>query len=276
MNSTSADSPALEPGAPHHEMAASRPPGEGGWPLRRWLLLVILILMLHVALIFIFGQHQFPPTRVVKDVPHLQLADNSSELIALDDPTLFALPHANDLAFLKLPEVRPPSFRWTEPPRWLPLPAGELGAVFNQFMQTNRFAGFTLDFKPPPKMNAPSQTFHPAFAQSSTVRLEGELKQRPMINHLAAPSLPDNDVLPPTVVQVLVDGAGNVVSVVLLESSGYAAADQRAMELARTARFAPSSQVTIGQMVFDWRTVPAPAPAAAPTTAPQSGTPAIP
>jgi hypothetical protein len=65
-----------------------------------------------------------------------------------------------------------------------------------------------------------------------------------------------------------------VVSAVLLPSddpevaaSRYYTADQRALELARAARFSPSSQLAIGRLIFDWRTVAPPAtnsPAAAP------------
>ena len=76
-----------------------------------------------------------------------------------------------------------------------------------------------------------------------------------------------NDVIAPSKVQLLVNEAGNVISAVLLPpDSGYIAADQydradqRALELARAARFAPSSRLTIGRMIFNWHTVPPPAP----------------
>jgi hypothetical protein len=75
-------------------------------------------------------------------------------------------------------------------------------------------------------------------------------------------------------VQLLVNEAGDVVSAVLLPpDSGYAAtdqydqADQRALELARAARFAPAPRLTMGRMIFNWHTVPPPAtnaPAASP------------
>jgi TonB family protein len=81
------------------------------------------------------------------------------------------------------------------------------------------------------------------------------------------PSWPYADVLAPSVVQAVVDAPGNVVSTVLLSPSGYDAADQRALELARAMRFTPSSHLTIGRMIFNWHTVPPPAmnaPAALP------------
>jgi TonB family protein len=66
-------------------------------------------------------------------------------------------------------------------------------------------------------------------------------------------------MLRPEKVQMLVDAAGNVVSVALIEASGLELADSNALAIARAARFAPSSRLTVGQMIFNWRTVPPPA-----------------
>jgi hypothetical protein len=232
--------------------------------------LVALVFAAQVALIFALGEKQFPAPRAVVNVPQLTLADNSSELIALDDPTLFALPHANDFAPAVLSEmaVSPqPPFRWTAPPGKLLVPAVEnLGAVFTQFMQTNQFAAPLLDFKPEPKLSEPVLPMLPSFAENSALRIEGELAERKWLNPVGLTNWPYADVIAPSRVQVLVDAMGNVVSAVLLPpddpgeaASHYDAADQQALELARTARFSPSSRLAIGQLVFDWRTVAPPA-----------------
>jgi hypothetical protein len=70
-------------------------------------------------------------------------------------------------------------------------------------------------------------------------------------------------VIAPSKIQVLVDAAGNVVSTVLLPPDNgyaaadyYAAADQRALELARALRFAPSTNLTLGRVIFNWHIVP--------------------
>ena len=76
-----------------------------------------------------------------------------------------------------------------------------------------------------------------------------------MLNQIEVPSLPYNDVIKPSRVQVLVDEQGNVASDVLLGSSDYDAADQKALELARTARFVPSPGLMFGEMIFNWHTV---------------------
>jgi hypothetical protein len=106
----------------------------------------------------------------------------------------------------------------------------------------------------------------PALAQNSTLRVEGELAQRQLPSQINLTNWPYANVIAPSKVQVLVDAAGNVVSTVLLPpDSGFTAADQyekadqRALELARAARFAPSSHLTVGRMIFNWHTVPPPA-----------------
>ena len=194
------------------------------------------------------------------------LADSTNELIALDNPTLFALPHADDIAS-KMYAIPPPDFRWTEPPGELLMPAGEdLGAIFIRFMQTNQFAAPVLDFKPEPKLSEPVPPLLPAFAENSALHIEGELAQRQWLNPMSLTNWPYSDVIAPSRIQVLVDAAGDVVSAVLLPpddpeaaASHYDAADQSALEFARAARFAPSSRLTIGQLTFDWRTVAPPA-----------------
>jgi hypothetical protein len=239
------------------------------WSRTRWLALIALVFIAHVGFIFTFGERKQIVPHVVTDVPKLQFADDSGTWLTLNDPTLFAAPNPKDFAsvvWLQAPIVKPPSFRWTEPPRWLELSASELGMAFNQFMQTNRFANFQIEFKPPPQLSAPVLPVEPALAPTSTLQIEGELAQRRLPGEINLPSLPYNDVPAPSVVQVLVDAAGNVVSTVLLPSDNsmeaaahYDVADQRALELARAARFAPSSRLTVGRLIFNWHTVAPPA-----------------
>ena len=246
------------------------PPGEGSWTRSRWLTLIALVFAAHVLLLFAFGGRKQIVPRAVTNVPTLKLADDSGEWLALNDPTLFALPHQKDFAsaiWLPAHVLEPPSFRWTEPPRWLPVSADELGLAFNQFMQTNRFAGFELQLKSPVKLSAPGLPIEPALAQTSTLQIQDGLAQRRLLDPINLPSLPYANVIAPSKVQVLVDAAGNVISTVLLPpDSGFTAADQ-SLELARAMRFTPSSHLTIGRMIFNWHTVPPPAmnaPAALP------------
>jgi hypothetical protein len=277
MNAT--ESPVIKitfPNSKIEGLFAPEPNGKGRWTLHIWLMLIALIFVAHITVLFIFGEHTFPAPRPVINVPQLQLANSSSELLALDDPTLFVLPRAGDLASvgLQTPIISPPSFRWSEAPHLLPLPAETLGATFAQFMQTNVFAGFQLNFKPQPKLTAPVLAFQPAFAENSTLQIEGDLAKRKLLNEIVLTNWPCPDVIASSRVQVLVDADGNVVSAVLLPSNNslknethYDVADQRALELSRAAQFTRASHLTIGRMIFNWRAVP-PAAAVPPVIAP--------
>jgi len=272
MNESHADSSL--PGIAGAETRTER--RDEGWSRQRWLTLVLLVFAAQLALIFVLGEKQFPPPRAVANVPRLTLADGSNELIALDDPTFFVLPRANDFASAgqgEMSVLTQPSLRWTEPPGELLSPESEnLGAVFTRFMRTNQFTAPLLDFQPEPELSEPDLSLPPVFAENSALQVEGELAQRKWLNPVSLTNWPYPNVIAPTRVQVLVDATGDVVSAALLPPANpgevhYDAADQRALELARGLRFAPSSHLTVGLLSFNWRTVPPPAthsPAAAP------------
>lgn len=244
-------------------------PRRQGWPLSRWLLLIALVLAAHVALIFMFGTRKTVKSKPVTNVPELQLAANPGEWLALNDPTLFALPNREGFAgpaWLEPPPLHVHMPDWTEKPRWLELSndTANLGAAFSGFMQTNRFVTFQFDVKPPAQLTVPVVPLEPAFAQTSALRIEGDLAKRPLLNSMKLTSWPYSDIIAPSKVLVLVNAAGEVVSAVLLPANNSsevrdADADQRALELARAARFAPTSDLTIGKLIFNWRTVPPPA-----------------
>jgi hypothetical protein len=242
----------------------AKPRGKSPWSLSRWLLLIVLVLTAHVVLIVTFGARKPITARPVTNVLELELAGGSSVWLALTDPTLFALPNRRGFAGPAWLEPSRPDFEWpegaTEPPRWLQLPAGELGAVFSRFMETNRFAVFRLPLRPPPRFTVPVAPLEPAFAKTSTLHIEGDLAKRPLLKPMKLPSCTNNDLIAPSRVQVLVNAAGDAVSAVLLpsENSGGAQdaeADQQALDLARAARFAPAQGLTVGQMIFNWRTI---------------------
>jgi hypothetical protein len=259
MNDAPANSPALE-------IAGPKPPGEG-WSQKKWLTVIAIIFAAHVAIIFAVGEKKQIVPRTVANVPKFKLANESDEMPALEDPTLFALPHQRDFASaarLNLPDTKPSSFRFMEPPRYLPAPDAEnLGATFRQFMQTNIFAGRTLEFKPPPESSKPVLPIEPAPAQNSTIQITGELAQRRLLNAVNLPLLPWNDVVAPSIVQVLVDAGGHVFSWVLLPPDNTLEAASRAdigetnaLQIVRTLRFAPAKNPSVGQIIFNWRTIP--------------------
>ena len=238
------------------------------WSGPRWVFYVTLAFALHVGLIFAFGNRKPVVPRAVENAPVMQLSTRRSELQTLADPTLFALPHPHGFAarsWLRLPQVEFAPFRWTEPPQLLPLPVARLGQAFLRYAETNAFPRIELDTLSPPKpaqLEAAEQTT--ALKQRSAVRIKGDLANRRWLNAPAIlRSWPATELLTNSIVQVLTDADGQTVSAALMPpGSGSKAADQRALELARAARFAPASRnggsLTVGTLIFEWLTLPMP------------------
>lgn len=254
-------------------------PSEDRWPRHRWWLLIMVVFAAHVGLIFALSDRHPIVPRQPGPAPELRLAIGSSELLALHDPTLFALPHPEGFsaaAWRQISKIEFPPFRWTEPPRWLPLPVEQLGDTLRHFVQTNTFARVEFETLPAPQLALPEARPEMRPVLRSALRVTGELAERRLLTPLELPSRPGTELLTNSVVQVLVDAAGNVLSHKLLRSDSGAKdrdqqeADQRALELAKAARFSPLpplgnattsplGRVSRGALIFKWHTVPRPA-----------------
>ena len=260
MNEAGVNLPALVP-------APSLPPTQDeGWSRNKIVFLIVLAMIVHVALIVAFGtKKQFVP-RTVTNIPQLQLADRADELLELDNPALFALPNPRDFAaavWQAAPGITQPSFRYTEAPRWLSLVATNLGTAFTQFMQTNQFGDFQLDFKPPPQFIVLVTAPGSSLPQASTLKISGELARRPVLAQPTLPSLDWNDIIAPSKVQVTVDQTGNVISAVLLPADNLLEAagrspkgDTNAVVLARGLKFTPAPRLVVGEVTFYWHIIP--------------------
>ncbi len=236
-----------------------------GWTPARRGTLIALVFAAHLGLIFALSDHKPVPPRPLAPTLTLRLASDSDELLALNDPTLFALPQRRGFAgaaWLKILHVEPPPYRWTEAPRLLPIHIGDLGVVFAEFMRTNRFASLAFESKLAPELAPPvALKIGLPPPANSTLRLTGDLAHLSLLNPPELQSWAGADLLTNTAVQVLVGADGNVMSQTLLPpGSGDPKADQRAGELARATRFQPfpgaAPALTVGVLIFEWRTVP--------------------
>ncbi len=243
------------------------PPPTTDWGLtkKKFLLLVAFALATHIALIFLFGTKKQFVAQPVTKAPQLQLGNTTDELLELNNPALFSLPNPRDFSagvWQRQPNITQPSFRHTEAPRYLELP-GNLGAAFTQFMQTNRFGNFALNFKPAPLFAEPVMGLEPALPKNSTAEISGPLAQRKLLSSPALPSLPLNDIIGPSKIQVLVNAAGVVNSAVslagdnLFETAARTdSGDTNAIVFAPQFKFAPAPQPTFGEIIFHWHTTP--------------------
>ena len=252
------------------------------WPPRRWGLTIASVFAAQVGLIFWLGERGPVRSRPPGPTPALRLAGGiSAEMLALQDPTLFALPHPQGFsgpAWLNVSSVpvRPPD--WWEEPRTLPLSVTRLGAPVRQQAETNRFAPLELPPALEPGWALPDPPPLPLSPDQSRLRIEGDLaRYRLLTMNLDLPSWQYNDVLTNTGVEMVVDAEGRPCAVTLLVPSGYPKADDHALAQARTARFdipgaagpqgappsMPTARLVRGLLFFDWHTVPLP-----PTNAP--------
>ena len=259
------------------------------WTWTRWLVIVALVFLGHVALIFIFGARKPVPSTPVKNIPMLALVGESSVgWVSLKNATLYALPDRGGFAGTMWMRIPPPGFvkqDLPDDPRWLAannsLPVGQLGAAFHHFVQTNHFAGVPMEFNSPPVPATPVVSEPLPFAGGSTLEIEGDVAKRGLLGNMKLPSWPFADAIAPSVVQVVVDAGGRVISAVLLPPENYSEtpyletppvrdsdADTRAIELARSARFAPlpsgegnvesnpAAHLSVGRLIFNWQAVP--------------------
>jgi hypothetical protein len=259
------------------------------WSWAKWTAAIAVVFGVHLVLIFIFGARKPVPQLPIQHTPSLSLVNESpGDWLTLNDTTLFALPGNNGFAASMWTELRPLNLivkqDWTEAPHWLTLSnsvqmAG-LFTPFEGFVKTNRFAAVHFEFNLPPEVAAPETPAQPPMAQQSTLQIQGGIARRPLLNSVKLPSWQDSDIDAPSVVQVLVNAGGNVVSAALVpqeimsQGSSWeppmahnSGADRWAVDLARSLRFTPVpseqaagsntlARLAIGQLIFNWQTVP--------------------
>ena len=242
------------------------------WPLRRWGLTVVAVFAGQLGLIFWLSDRTPIHARPAAGGPMLRLAERSSnEVLKLEDPTLFALPHRQGFAgqaWLTPTWTTNRSYSCPDEPTWLQLDSSELGAAFNRFVATNRLDALLVFAPPEPALAFPEFAPGAVAPRSSVLKIAGDLAERKLLSPVVLSSWPHPDLLTNSVVQLVADPEGRPVSLTLLSSSGSPKADQQALDLARNARFNPvehgpkagaSAQgLSWGQLVFEWNTLPMP------------------
>jgi hypothetical protein len=254
----------------------SEPPS---WTWSRWFGWVFVVFVSQLALIFWLGDRK--PFVAEKETagPGLTLAANlKSEVLALADPTLFALPHQQGFsgpAWLNAsPGLKPPLDSLETEESAPPLALETSGTDFAEFIATNHFNSFQHFAKSAPALTIARSSSDTGLSAKSMLRqLEG-LASRRLISAVDLPSWPvrtnlmkDPDILTNTVIQLVVNAEGKPISAALISSSGLQDADKYAMEKSLSLRFEPMdgtgpesltnplAHLTWGQLSFDWLTV---------------------
>lgn len=245
------------------------------WKGRRWWEVIMVLLIGQLAVIFWLADRKPLLPRPGQPAPALWLTDTGSVgLLALQDPTLFATPHKQGFAGLAWLNARTQpdvSFYWSDPAPPLSLAMPRPEEIFRQYSQSNEGSPLPIGAVIHPELSVPEVEWAGVLPTQSTVHLDGELAGRKLMTPLALRSWTNNDILPDSIVQVLVNAEGRPLSWALISPSGNKDADNYALAQARSARFdplppAPGSKehplagLAWGQVAFQWHALPAPGP----------------
>lgn len=252
-------------------MAGSIP---SGWSTRRWTAVLVSLLAAHAAGLWWFGAHQRLPTRQPDRVPEWTLADpRITALWPLLDPTLFVQGHPQSFsgpAWMRLPEVTYQPTIPLEPPRFLVPTAARVAQSFQNTWVPRGWnpSPMAIRVQPPPQTGGlvPRSPLTDRPSRLSLTDWDEPVRLRtppPSLPGWAAP-----DLLTNTVVRVLVEPSGRVLSAVLVSSSGWEPADQYALATAQQLEFdfpnrpttqtpAPAEPIR-GILIFQWQTLPPP------------------
>jgi hypothetical protein len=244
---------------------------ESSWSVNRWIIVVLAVFAIQVGFIFWRGDGTHVSARRNISTLVWRMADPSSaEILALQDPTLFLLPHQNGfsgLAWMHPIDLPSPSFFWTEEPCWLVLSGTELGGTFNRFIATNDFGRLRSLALSEPSLDLPDVPKRVILPQTSSLTVEGSLSTRSLLTRIPRLTVwAHNELLTNSVVQIVIDHEGRPAAPgTLLVSSGLAKADQDAVDRVRTIRFnalkgemAVKQGLMWGTLVFRWASVPLP------------------
>jgi len=243
------------------------------WNRRTWCGVVAGVLAAQLLLVFLLSGKPQPPGPPAAPSGVFRMLTRPADLgeppgaSAWADPAQSALISAQGYsgpAWLRRPWVEPGRSEWREPPCWLTQQIANLLTPFTPAAVPAPFTPVLIADRSPSTPTVVPQLDRPILT-NSVLRMEGSLRRRPLLNPPLLPSWEFNDVLLPTTVQVFVDEQGAVWNATLLSPSGLPAADQLALDLTRSLRFAAlqrpgAARFAWGTLTFQWHTHAPPSP----------------
>ena len=185
---------------------------------------------------------------------------NVLDRLALEDPV--ALSHPNKHGFsgvwLKPVPIEHKLARWTPADIPLPKESNLVENIIGQVLERGPLQKMRSFVKPAPKLTRVKVPFL-GMKNLSRLGLEGDLKALVLDRPVTLRSGWEvSKLLRASKVQVMVDVEGKVLNGALIQSSGHAPADQKAMEIAlREVFFQKSTNgVVVGSLGFYWHTNP--------------------
>jgi len=245
------------------------------WTQRQWSAMVAALVLVQATLIIVFAEREVTRSETLSVDAGLRAVEwpvsvtNATRQLGVSDPVLFALPSAwgfSGEAWHMASDPPPPRVEWSEPVRWLP---GN-GEWFGQTTPTPKATLLSpqrpLD-RPVPMVTALSIRPLPV-ARSTRLELDEQLQTRGLSAGPELPALSHTNLLDATVLRVAIEPDGTLFSAVIIKTSGWGVADQKALDLARQLKFTsqtkspqPSNDRQWGRVQVRWHTAqPAPPP----------------
>jgi hypothetical protein len=185
-----------------------------------------------------------------------------SQSVFASDPLLFPLASQHGFSGAGWMTVNRPDYAFPdeiEPPQWLALKTDSLGRVAPTEAKSD--LPFKLGQQSTPQIEALPVFVPPVLPHTNTlVRVDAKLSERAVGLPMKLPAWPSLKVLSNSVVDIAVNGAGQVIARRLAKQSDSKEADHAALEKAKVLRFRPLNAVgTIwGQVIFEWATTEPP------------------
>jgi hypothetical protein len=265
-------------------------------PPRRWAIGITLLAALQAAVLHWGVRPPGPPRASPASDIRFAVAPDRDAALALETfpwltaPTLFAFPSLEGFsgaAWLRYETPTVPQRPLEDSPRWLEVQTEHFGrSLADAVRAATPVPSLVVDRQPVWRESSiPEESPRTGVSE---MRVEGPLSSRRLLDPPALPVWPHPDLIADSIVQVVVSAGGRVMSASLVEREGQPsgapstpqasrlpAADDAALNIARTRRFAPlaiprptpawaeSDILQWGRLVFQWQTV-APAPTNAP------------
>ena len=246
------------------------------WRPLKWAVVASCVLALQVWFFVWFARPPGLPPRpaALGSVIHLP-GGLAMDLPGSVSPLVLARPDAHGFsgqAWLQIPAITYTPEESNLPPFLLAFQTDRLGETLTQALSTNQSGYFEVAARSGPRFEDYSPT-RPIPIPESTLAIEGELANRPLLAKPTLKAQPADTILTNTIVDVVVDAEGRVFAPPVLEPMGSprppesAAADAEALAAAAGLLFQPVGRMpgqpgpdytslTPGRLVFHWQTVP--------------------
>jgi hypothetical protein len=244
-------------------------PIPSGWPRGRFLLVAALLFAGQAGWVLLLGER--PHSASVPAAPRMMLRvldtplddENLTKHLFASDPAVFpsSSPHGfADLASRRLRANDDAAPLMEPPPAFLAFAANWAGADLQRTGLESRQTPFPLAVPPAPAPeSAPDFPAAEASRPESFLRIEGALAARQLDAPLVLPSWTTNFLVSNSVVQFAANRAGQVISTVLLDSSGVKEADDYALAKVNGLRFRPveagAPEYAWDRATFYWKTM---------------------